>query len=197
MKSADQESKENDDQKTETKDTTYNLEKICQTLRNRLAKFEATYTEEKIDESSPQDLIKIQQVVLNVLKWLNQIKVTTDNGLKTAEKIKCSVAKNSFPNKRKYKEWSIDEILMDIMSIENGKFVDHIDELRQGFISSEIERGEFLPELTRSDLSVPPFNINSFIVKKELIDHFQSLKQNGDDDDNIEEGDDDNDTITH
>ena len=49
-----------------------------------------------------------------------------------------------------YKSWNIQEILLWIRSLENGRFIPHIDKLRIGFERAQIV-GEDLPELTRGD----------------------------------------------
>lgn len=80
------------------------------------------------------------------------------------------------PDITQYRDWSLDEIMIWIMSLEDGIFMEYEDQLRNGFIKSKINKGEVLLELDRSDLSSSPFNIDEFMIKKKLIDHFQTLK---------------------
>ena len=64
---------------------------------------------------------------------------------------------------------------------ENGRFVKYLDILRSGFLNDGIDSGELLTELTRNDLRVQPFNIESFRDRKDLEKYFKSLanhKQN-------------------
>ena len=183
----------NDDEKENV--SSFDIKMLCEKLEEQMDGFEEEYTEEKISkimQKSPQDLIKINKVVSKMEKSLNKLKEKTDSTIKCVEKIKSYLTKHAMPNIKNYEDWNIDEITMFIMSVDNGKFMPYIDKIREGLISSEINRGDILPELTRSDLSVPPFSINNFAIKKGLIDHFQSLK-NGDFKFN-QEGDDDNDT---
>ena len=63
------------------------------------------------------------------------------------------------------------------MNLDGGKFREYENQLRNGFIKSKISKGEVLTELDRSDLSSSPFNIDAFAIKKQLINHFQSLKR--------------------
>ena len=60
----------------------------------------------------------------------------------------------------RYKEWNLDQILQWISLLDDGQYKPWINQLRVGFIASDIITGDLLPELTRSDLSVPPFSKN-------------------------------------
>ncbi len=40
--------------------------------------------------------------------------------------------------------------------------------LDNGFERSQILSGDLLPEVTRGDLSVSPFNIDEFVIKRDL-----------------------------
>eukprot|EP01083_Nonionella_stella_P198767 729498_1 len=62
-----------------------------------------------------------------------------------------------------------------IMSLDNGKYMKYSQQLRNGFERSQILSGDLLPELTRGDLSNSPFDINEFIIKRDLEKHFKSL----------------------
>merc|ERR1712129_399192 len=97
--------------------------------------------------------------------------------LESVEKAHDALSEMAVPDPKRYAQWDVDEIVIWVMSLADGLFLDHVDQLRTGLVASEISSGETLPELTRSDLSVPPFSIHSFKVKKELIHHFQALKK--------------------
>eukprot|EP01084_Bolivina_argentea_P232947 392470_1 len=73
-----------------------------------------------------------------------------------------------------YTKWNAMEILIWICNLEDGKFNDHKDQLRNGLVTGKVS-GEQLPFIQVSELSYPPFNILSLQDRKDMVQHFQSL----------------------
>lgn len=166
------------------------VQQIGSVLQQYLKQYTEVCSKEHIDKTikeQPQNLPMINQELTQCRQHLQQIRKTTETFLDEIESMQVYIKQNSVPDTRKYKEWNADEIVMWIISLEDGKFVPYIEQLRNGFVRSQTV-GEELPEMTRPDLSVPPFSIDHWKIKKELVSHFQSLtKMNHDE----EEGSDD------
>ena len=91
--------------------------------------------------------------------------------------IKMNAYKHSnIPDPNKYESWNLKEIESWIWSLGDGRYRPYLDKMMKGFEESGIVNGEFLPDLTTADLSVPPFNIKSFRDKRDLIATFRSLR---------------------
>ena len=143
--------------------------------------FKAKYNEQGLREiynKQPNDLLnKESELNKEYIKYkenVDKICITSKAFDKNIEDIGLLIKKISTPDIEKYKSWKIDEILAWIQGLENGRYVKHINKLKMGFIKSEII-GEDLPELTKQDLAITPFEIGSFRDRKQLEEHFQSL----------------------
>mmetsp|Transcript_137 Transcript_137/g.209 ORF Transcript_137/g.209 Transcript_137/m.209 type:complete len:97 (+) Transcript_137:125-415(+) len=75
-----------------------------------------------------------------------------------------------------YESWNVDEIMLWIMSLENGRFNRIAGVLRKGFMEIEMT-GYYLPDITRDELFKSPFDIKHFGDRRDLELHFQSLRQ--------------------
>eukprot|EP01083_Nonionella_stella_P194297 716706_1 len=156
-----------------------NLQKLYIEVMKAKEQYNIAYTKTLITEmikTSPKSLLKINKESMNTLNYLNKMQQGINEFIRNVEDISGYVSTVSSPDINKYKQWTCNDIVIWILSLDNGRFADYIDQIKDGLIDSEINDGQTLLELTRSDLSVPPFNINSFKVKKDLIAHFQSLK---------------------
>jgi len=160
-------------------DTLSNLKKHCE-------RFEREYNEERlgsIDEASSHRMIEMQKRVACLKANLMDVSEIAAVFLQSVEKAQDTLSKSIVPDPKHYAQWNVDEIVIWVMSLSDGLFMDYVDKLRAGLIKSGITSGETLPMLTRSDLSVPPFDIHNFNVKRELIEHFKSLKKDVSEDD--------------
>merc|ERR1712080_74675 len=113
-------------------------------------------------KASPKTLLKINQETVATLNYLNKMQEGISEFIENVEDISSYVSTVSSPDINKYKEWTCNEIVVWILSLENGRFSDYIDQIKNGLIASEINDGATLLQLVRSDLSVPPFNIHNF-----------------------------------
>ena len=109
------------------------------------------------------------------INCIDAIMISSKSWSKYVQDIDGIIDRLSKPDLANYKNWNIDTIIIWIRGLENGRYIKHIDLLRTGFNQDQIN-GKHLPELTRSDLSISPFNMNNFEDKRDLEKHFKSLK---------------------
>merc|ERR1712154_490401 len=74
-----------------------------------------------------------------------------------------------------YEDWNIGTMIIWISNLEDGRYRKYLEQIRSGLETSEIVRGEYLPDLSESILSIDPFNIKSFPDKRDLVRHFKAL----------------------
>ena len=79
-------------------------------------------------------------------------------------------------NISEYESWDIDTTIKWIKSLDNGRYIKYCHILRKGFESDGIPASE-LPNVVQADLRADPFNIQSFVDRKKLAEHFKSLKE--------------------
>ena len=185
-----------DDNKDEKK-AEEKLDQVLEDLEDEMNGFKTKYNEQKLQETmkrSPKELVEPASTMnINIKKYeekLERILQATKSFAKHVEETKSRIEVLSVPNIEEYKTWTLDQIMIWIMSLDGGKFQEYENKLRNGFVKSKISKGDVLTELDRSDLSSSPFNIDEFVIKKQLINHFQSLKreQADIDDVNLNEG---------
>ena len=157
------------------------IQSVITKLNGEFSTFKGKYTEQKLQNmmnKTPQKLLDKQSDLnkeINIYKeCVNDIVITSKSFSKYIEDIDGIIDKLSTHDLTNYKIWQIDTILKWIQGLENGRFIKYIDILQNGFIESGIS-GDDLPELTRSDLTLPPFNMKNFKDKKDLEKHFKSL----------------------
>ena len=162
------------------------VENILKDLNEEFDGFKMKYNEQGLREifnKQPNDLLNKQSNLnKNYDKYkenMDKICVMSKSFNKYIQDIGGIMKKLSTPDVKHYKSWNVKQILCWIQTLENGQFSPHIDKLRVGLTRSKII-GEDLPELTRTDLSASPFNIDSFRVRKQLEGHFKSLLGGGD-----------------
>eukprot|EP01084_Bolivina_argentea_P035898 66463_1 len=109
---------------------------------------------------------------------IRAMKVCSDAFIKNMEVVEEFIANEYIPDVAKYKEWKLDEMMVWIKSLDDGRFVKYLNRLLYGFKESDIASGDILPDLETADLAVPPFNIKNFRDKRDLIRHFKDLKGN-------------------
>ncbi len=63
-----------------------------------------------------------------------------------------------------------------ISYLENGRFRKYETVFRNAFVSDGIDSGHYLPDLDMPTLRVEPVNITNFGDRRDLINHFKSLK---------------------
>ena len=78
-----------------------------------------------------------------------------------------------------YKTWGLDQMMLWISQIENGRFCKYIEVLKNGFIAQNIENGAELPDINSLMLKKPPFNIQNGKDRDDLISYFNSLSNGG------------------
>eukprot|EP01084_Bolivina_argentea_P015050 28150_1 len=174
-------SRQENEEKNNTKEQGMN--KIMKCLNEQIKLIKEKYNKQSLNElmiKEPQQLIQ-QNSALNMEinsndKCIENMIITLKSLNKYMNDIKAHIKQISVPNVKDYKNWSLEQIMLWIMSLDNGKFLDQQQKLKNGFEKSGINVGAVLPELTRSDLSSSPFNIDNFMVKKALVEHFKSLQ---------------------
>ena len=75
-----------------------------------------------------------------------------------------------------YKKWNLNDIIEWISYLENGRYKKYCEILKNGFKKDNITKGEMLPDINASDLSVKPFDIRNFSDRKGLEKHFKKLR---------------------
>eukprot|EP01084_Bolivina_argentea_P126831 224468_1 len=171
--------KANDDMKEDTKSDVCTIEAIFNELEEEQKHFLEIYDKEQVSqriESFAEQRFSINKAILGYSECLKKMEETVHGFSDKVQEMKEFISTVSIPDTMNYKQWNVDDILLWILSLEDGKFASYIEAFKAGLIASEITSGETLPELTRSDLSVPPFSIHSFHVKRELVKHFSGLK---------------------
>ena len=167
------------------------LESLTKSLDNELTVFESEFTAKSLRNifaESPETIMDSDSA-LN--RRLNKYRQNMDrlkqsvNALDAAvTSIESVVRELSVPNTAHYAQWTVNQMISWIKSLENGRFNDYVDALRKGFIEGQMN-GEDLPSVEAKDLSDAPFNIKRFRDKKDLAKYFQSLstdKEQGHDD---------------
>ena len=76
----------------------------------------------------------------------------------------------------KYKEWDLNTTMIWIKGLDEGRFVKYCEDIRKGF-ESEAVPSSALPDVVAADLRAEPFNIQSFMDKKKLVQLLKSLKE--------------------
>ena len=158
------------------------IKSVLDKLDEEFTKFKENYNEEKLQRimnETPDKLLDKQSLLSTELNNYKQcvdgIIISSKSFDKYIQDIDGIIDKLSSPDLVNYKQWGVDTILIWIRGLENGRYNQHIDTLRNGFNESGIT-GEDLPDLTRSDLTLPPFNLKNFKDKRDLEKHFKSLK---------------------
>ena len=179
------EEKESKQQEAKIKEDEINndLGGLLKSLQSELDSFKMKYDEQKLQEimkQSPKELIQkdstINTKIAGYRERIDGILLTAKSFSKHIDDTESTIKRLATPNVQQYRDWNLDQIMAWIMGLENGEFIGYEDKLRNGFIKSKIKKGDVLTELDRSDLSSSPFNIDEFMIKKKLINHFQSLK---------------------
>ncbi len=125
-----------------------------------------------------QALIKVMDDI-NTLKQPQSLMVMDDiNTLKHLGRIEHYIQSVHKPDVTKYRTWNIPQMIQWISLLDDGKYCKYLSALRNGFESDSICSGEVLCELSMDNLRDKPFNIKDFMSRKQLVQHFQSLKQN-------------------
>ncbi len=161
------------------------LAKVLTDLNSETEQFRHTYNTQKLQEifdKSPQTLIQNNSSMNREINEYNKnnknIILLSQSFNKYINDTQAFIHKIAIPNIAEYKQRNLEQIMAWIVSLENGKYVKYAKKLREGFVKSGILSGDLLPELTRYDLSNPPFSINDFRVKRDLETYFKSLATN-------------------
>ena len=165
---------ENEEKKEEI--DTSNIKQNILKLKDAINQFLNAYNVQTINEiysKSPDSL--------NIDNELESLKSSASNLVEKVSDAQLYIKSLMHPDPLKYKEWNVNMIIQWISSLENGRFRDYINTLRNGFESDSIN-GELLPTLSTIDLRAAPFVIKDFATRADLIKHFQSLKHHQDDD---------------
>lgn len=163
------------------------LQRVRTLLDEERETFEEKFNEVRIQQiykESPMELVQtesdINQDIARYEEEVQQIIIAAKAFGKCINDAQSLIERVSRPDVRAYRSWDLDQIMAWITALDNGKFREHLVKLKNGLMKSQILRGELLPELTRSDLSSPPFNIHEFVVKRDLERHFKSLTESMD-----------------
>ena len=157
--------------------------KVVQDLNKQLATFQSQYNKNELHElfnKQPNELLDTNSMFNN--KY-NKDKQSVDNLVNTTKSfnkyiqdIDGIITKLCSVDVTQYRSWNVEQIIIWIRGLDNGRFREYINILRHGFEESAI-KGSDLADITSADLSVTPFNITNFRDKKDLVQHFQSLVQ--------------------
>jgi len=162
--------------------TVANIEGVLSFLGNERESFREQFNEEVVHRLYTESPLKVIQ---RDSEWnqqlrsheanLEQIVIAAKAFGKCIRDTKALIERVSRPDVREYRSWDLQQIMAWITALDDGKYSDHLGKLKEGFMKSRILKGVLLPELTRSDLSSPPFNIHEFVIKRDLETHFKSL----------------------
>ena len=75
----------------------------------------------------------------------------------------------------KFQTWNLNQMMAWIGQIENGRFAKYINQLSSGFQTDGIDKGEYLPKITASNLRDKPFEIMNLLDRNDLVSHFHTL----------------------
>ena len=173
-----------DDHETKSNDDDNVMKSVLDKLDGEFTNFKENYNQEKLQEimnETPEKLLDKQSSLNKELviykQCIDEIIISSKSFGKYIQDIDGIIDKLSSPDLANYQQWNVDTILIWIQGLENGRFMKYIDLLRNGFNESEI-KGSDLPELTRGDLTLPPFNMKSFRDKR-FRKSFKSLNSPG------------------
>ena len=148
---------------------------------NKLKEHGENINSNNTDNGDNKELIKIQDL-LNIssnvefcklrIKKINKLLIQLSEMVNKLEKENDKYLK---PDINKYKEWSVNEMVLWIMSLENGRFSKYCDTLKENLIRNEIS-GDELPQITRQDLDTS-FGINKFGDRTALEKYLKQLGQ--------------------
>ena len=157
------------------------IQSVLNKLDGEFTKFKIEYNQGKLQNimnQTPQKLLDKQSELNKALNTYKQcmdgIGISYKSFTKYIQDVDGIIDKLSSPDLANYKKWSIDTTLIWIRGLDNGRYVKYIDTLKSGMNESGIG-AEDLPELTRGDLTFPPFNMTHFKDTRDLIQHFKSL----------------------
>ena len=158
------------------------LKLVLSKLDQTFVAFKEKYNESKLQivmNETPQKLMDKQSDLNKELftykQCIDGLMISTKAFAKYVQDIDGIIDTLSTPDLSSYKQWNIDTIIIWIRGLENGRYNKYLDLLRHGFEESEID-GDVLPDVTRSDLTNKPFNIKNFKDKRDLENHFKSLR---------------------
>eukprot|EP01084_Bolivina_argentea_P120401 213407_1 len=158
------------------------MEQILIDLENEIKKFKQYYSVNRIEHLSENELNEYRNIS-------NDISIFSNEFNKHIQDISVCILNNkslkNLADEKNYKLWNLNEIMIWIETIENGRFAMYSNILRNGFEQSQILNGKYLPDLTRNDLGTQPFNIKSFPDKRDLINQFKSLNNQKNNDINL------------
>ena len=129
----------------------------------------------KYEKNKLNEIYNDNEDLLNIELDIDNVELSCKSLLKQLEEIRNYVISRRKPDIRKYKEWDIDTAMIWIKSLDNGAYQQYCDVLRNGFESDGIPSAE-LPNVGQADLRINPFNIQSFMDRKKLAQHFKSLE---------------------
>eukprot|EP01083_Nonionella_stella_P229024 811101_1 len=158
------------------------IQSVLNKIDTEFAAFKDKYNEPKLVNSmnqTPHKLLdqgsELNKEINSYKEYIEKMVFSSKSFAKYIQDIDGIIDRLSSPDLANYKHWKVETILVWIRGIENGRFVKYIDILKVGLTESGIG-GQELPELSRGDLTLPPFNITHFKDTRDLIQHFKLLK---------------------
>lgn len=116
-------------------------------------------------------------------KFLENLENSTKQLKQAFSEAKKQVSQQLNPQTHQYKKWTLNEMIIWIRSLENGRFIKYSEKLKQYFQSDGITASD-LPDLTRNDLRT--FGIELFRDRVDLEKHFQNLAKQSSESDSKE-----------
>ena len=154
-------------------------------ISGEMQQFQDRYNKQSVQQmvdENPMNLVDDQSTLnMDITSITEDIRRVQDQCKafdKYLDEIKGVIEALGDPDTAEYENWNIGTIIIWISGLEDGRYRRYLEQIRNGFVTSEIVRGEYLPDLNEAILSIEPFNISSFPDKRDLVRHFKALSAN-------------------
>lgn len=164
----------------QNEDDLFNVEQINLVMTTFLEMY-SDDSLQRIRDENPMDFMDSESTINRILRSYDDQIVRVMDCCKVfrdcIQEKRVIIKQLTTPQESEYESWNIEDILLWIGHLENGRFTKYWECLKRGFMDSEITTGSHLPDLDVAVLSVPPFNISSFPDKRDLVRYFKALSQ--------------------
>ena len=168
---------DNNEEEKKLNDDDIRIEKVLHDLDDEFIIFQEEYNQSKLQNIIDQ-IIDTDSTINEQFKAykenVDKIVVASKSFNEYIQDIEGVMTKLCKPDPAEYANWNIEQIMVWIQSLENGRYHKYLDALKNGLEKDGIS-GDVLPELTRQDLAISPYNITNFKDRKQIAIHFQSL----------------------
>lgn len=157
---------------------TYELNKVGTLLSKAAEKSEKQYNKLETNKKDIKmsDLLKISNNIVLYHSKRKEISLLLNTLDENMIKIEKENKAHINPDASNYESWTVNDIIMWVISLDNGRFRKYCEKLKDSFVKNELKGGD-LPDISRQDLDIS-FGIKSFSDRVALEKHLRGLQQN-------------------